>query len=83
MQVTFYCDEEEMLFDFTMEQYVDEIQSIEKNGELDINTMVFSYVDNPEISTEFNGKIVGFQKGKTKLHLCCNGYDIQYIIKVN
>lgn len=84
VQIGFYCDEEEMLFDFTMEQYVAEIQYIDEDVRLDVtNRIVLSYVDNPEIATVFNGKITGLQKGKTKLHLCCNGYDIQYIVKVN
>ncbi|RKI75800.1 hypothetical protein D7V90_22285 [bacterium 1xD42-87] len=84
MELAFYYDEEAMLFDFTKEQYVDEIQCNTENGKLDLtNRLVFSYVDNPEIATIFNGKIVGLQKGKTKLHICCNGYDFQYTIKVN
>lgn len=84
VQVAFYCDKEEMLLDFSKEQYVNEIQCIVEDGKPDItNRIVFSYVEHPEIATIFNGKLVGLQKGKTKLHLCCNGYDIQYTIKVN
>lgn len=84
VELAFYYDEAEMLFDFTKEQYVDEIQCNTEDGKLDLtNRLVFSYVDNPEIVTIFNGEIVGLKKGKTILHLCCNGYDFQYIIRVN
>lgn len=83
IELAFYYDEEAMLFDFTKEQYVDEIQYITMDGKLDLaNRLIFSYVDEPEIATIFNGEIFGLKKGKTMLHLCCNGYDFQYVIKV-
>lgn len=42
MELAFYYDEEAMLFDFTKEQYVDEIQCNTENGKLDLtNRLVF------------------------------------------
>lgn len=44
--------------------------------------MVYSYVDDTSIAQIYDGKITGISKGKTTLHLFCNGYHFKHNIQV-
>lgn len=81
--VFFYYDEKRLLLDFSEEEYINEISNFEYNDFSLANRIVFSYSDNPEIATIFNGCIMGVSKGKTKIHFACNGYFFSYTIMVN
>lgn len=80
--VFFYYDDVQMLLDFSEEEYINEISQFEPNGLSLANRIVFSYSDNPEIATIFNGHIIGKSKGSTIIHFACNGYLFSYKIKV-
>ena len=80
--VFFYYDEIEMLLDFSEEDYITEISHSKSNSLSLANHIVFSYSDNPEIATIYNGHIKGVSKGKTTIHFVCNGYFFSYKIKV-
>lgn len=80
--VFFYYDETKMLLDFSEEEYINEISHFESNTFSLANRIVFSYSDNPEIATIFNGRITGVSRGKTTIHFACNGYFFSYEIRV-
>lgn len=80
--VFFYCGEAKMLLDFSEEEYINEISHFESNTFSLANRIVFSYSDNPEIATIFNGRITGVSRGKTTIHFVCNGYFFSYEIRV-
>ena len=80
--VSFYYDETRMLLDFSEEEYMNEIWPWKNNNVSISNRIAFSYSDNPEIATIFNGHIIGICKGRTTIHFACNGYFFSYKIKV-
>jgi len=80
--VFFFYDETKMLLDFSEEEYLNEISHFESNNFSLANRIVFSYSDNPEIATIFNGHITGVSKGKTTIHFVCNGYFFSYKIRI-
>lgn len=80
--VSFFYDETELLLDFSEEEYINEISNTEINGVTLENKIVCSYSDDPEIATIFDGHIVGISRGKTAIHLACNGYFFSYNVMV-
>lgn len=80
--VFFYYGETKMLLDFSEEEYINEISHFESNTFSLANRIVFSYSDNPEIATIFNGRITGVSSGRTTIHFACNGYFFSYKIRI-
>lgn len=81
-KVSFFYDETELLLDFSEEEYINEISNLETNSVSLANKIAFSCSDDPKIATIFDGHIVGISKGKTAIHLVCNGYFFSYDVTV-
>ena len=75
IQLSFLYDNTQMKFDFSKEEYTNDYKNI-------MNSFVYSYIENPDIATIYNGKIIGVKKGKTKLCISCGKYLFKYIIQV-
>jgi hypothetical protein len=76
LTVSYYYNNQKLRFDYTKDEF------IESNAEI-LNTFVFSYIEDTNIVTFSDGKIIGKKKGNTSL-VISNGYNTSiYIIKVS
>lgn len=82
--VAFYYEDIELMLDFSEEDFYNEFEpGLNGEGISLANRIVYSYVDDPDIVSFYNGIVIGLKKGKTTLHLFCNGRHFTYDIKVS
>lgn len=79
--VEFCFDDKPLLLDFSKEEYFDELEKSAKDCSI-ANSIVYSYSENPEVASIYNGLISGNSKGKTTVHFVCNGVNKKLIVSV-